>query len=114
MSSRRGGGVQAYRRRAAATEREIDAAVAAVKAERRAGLAAARAEHAEREASRRRFTREDIEGAGFVHDGYQWRKVVRVNKTTVSVASGYSWVDRIKFKDVHGVQQPIEGAEVKQ
>lgn len=110
----RSGGVQAYRRRAAAVEREIDAAVAAVNAERRAEHDKAKAAHAEREASRRRFTRDEIDGAGLIHDGYRWRKVVRVNKATVSVESGYSWLDRIKFKDVHGVQQPLEGAEVTQ
>lgn len=100
-------GVQAYRRRAAATERMVDAAVAEVKAERRAELAAAKQAHAEAEAARRRYTRDDIEGAGFVHDGHRWRKVVRVNKATVSVESGYSWVDHVKFKDVHGIQQPL-------
>lgn len=104
-------GVQAYRRRAAATERMVDAAVASVRAERHAEMDAARAAYAEREATRRRYTRDDIAGAGFIHDGHGWRKVVRVNAQTVSVESGYSWVDRIKFKDVHGVQQPLAGVE---
>lgn len=102
-------GVQAFRRRAAATEREIDAAVAEVKAERRAEFAAAKQAHADREAARRRYTREEVVGAGFVHDGHRWRKVVRVNTTTVSVESGYSWVDKIPFDKVHGVQQPLAG-----
>lgn len=110
MSPRRGGGVQAYRRRAAAVEAEIDAAVAAVKAERRDEHAAAKAAHAEREANRRRFTRDEIDGAGFIHDGYRWRKVVRVNKTTVSVENAQipHWEpDRIPFEKVHAVQQPL-------
>lgn len=105
-------GVQAFRRRAAATEREIDAAVAAVRAERRAEHEAAVAAYAEREAARRRYTRDEIDGAGFVHDGHRWRKVVRVNAKTVSVESGYSWVDKIAFDKVHGVQMPMEGTEV--
>lgn len=98
---------RAYRARAKATEASIDAAVAEVKAQSRAEFAAAKQRAAEREAARRRYTREDIEGAGFVHDGHRWRVVVRVNKATVSVDSGYSWVDHVKFKDVHGVQQPL-------
>lgn len=106
MSAR--GGVQAYRRRAAATERDIDAAVAAVKSEQRAEFEAAKQAAREREAARHVFTRDDIVGAGFVHDGFQWRTVVSVNKTTVSVSTGYSWVDRIPFKKIHGVQQPLE------
>ncbi len=100
-------GVQAYRRRAAATERMVDAAVAAVKAEQRAAFAEAKRAHAEREATRRIYTREELLGAGFIHDGHRWRTVVRVNKTTVSVDSSHSWVDRIAFKNVHGVQQPL-------
>lgn len=102
-------GVQAFRRRAAATERMVDAAVAEVKAEQRAKFDAARAAHKEREANRRRFTRDEIVGAGFIHDGHSWRKVVRVNAKTVSVESGYSWVDKITFDKVHGVQMPLEG-----
>lgn len=104
-------GVQAYRRRASATDRMLDAAVAAVKDEQRAEFAAAKQAHADREATRRRYTRDDIEGAGFIHDGHTWRKVVRVNKVSVSVESGYSWVDKIPFGKVHGVQMPLEGTE---
>jgi hypothetical protein len=104
-------GVQAYRRRAAATERMVDAAVAEVKAEQRAEFAAAKQAHADREATRRRYTRDDVEGAGFVHDGHAWRKVVRVNKISVSVETGHSWVDKIPFKSIHGAQMPLEGTE---
>ncbi|WEK60532.1 MAG: hypothetical protein P0Y60_14625 [Candidatus Microbacterium colombiense] len=107
-------GVQAYRRRAAETERTVDAAVAAVKAERAAEFEQSKREHAEREAARRVYTREDIVGAGFVHDGHWWRKVVRVNKTSVSVETGHSWVDRIPFSKVHGIQQPLKGAAEEQ
>jgi hypothetical protein len=105
-------GVQAFRRRAAAVEREIDAAVAGQKAERRAELEALKRAAVEREANRRRFTRDDIVGAGFVHDGTSWRKVVRVNRKTVSVVNWQvpEWEpDRIPFDRVHGVQMPIEG-----
>lgn len=49
------------------------------------------------EIERPRLTREDVRGATLVHDGISWRKVVRVNAKSVSVESGYSWVDRIDF-----------------
>ena len=52
------------------------------------------------ELDRVRLTREDILGARWVRTAGAWRKVVRVNKTTVSVDSGYSWVDRIDFSQV--------------
>jgi len=29
-----------------------------------------------------------------------WRTVVRVNKTTVSVTTGYSWTDRVRFAEI--------------
>lgn len=45
----------------------------------------------------RRFTREDVVGAVVVRTAGGWHKVVRVNARTVSVATGYSWVDRYPF-----------------
>lgn len=68
------------------------------------------------EHERKRFTREDIVGAGFIHDGTWWRKVVRVNAKTVSVANWQvpTWEpDRIPFDKVRGVQMPMEGTEVE-
>ncbi len=64
------------------------------------------------EHERKRFTRDDIVGAGFVHDGTSWRKVVRVNAKTVSVVNWQvpEWEpDRIPFDKVQGVQMPLEG-----
>lgn len=100
-------GVQAYRRRAAETERTVDAAVAAVKAERSAEFEKSKREHAAREDGRRIYTREDIVGADFIHGGHSWRAVVRVNKATVSVETGYSWVDRIPFAKVRSVRSAV-------
>lgn len=102
-------GVQAYRRRVAETERSVDAAVAAVKAERAAEFEKSKRERAAKEAARRIYTREDIVGSRFVYDGHSWRKVVSVNKGTVSAETGYSWGDRIPFAMVRGIQQAIEG-----
>jgi hypothetical protein len=52
------------------------------------------------ERDRVRLTREDIAGATHVLVSRTWRKVVRVNKTTVSVETGYSWTDRYTFDKV--------------
>lgn len=64
------------------------------------------------EAERRIFTRDEVVGAGFVHDGTSWRKVVRVNAKTVSVVNWQipEWEpDRIPFDKVRGVQIPLDG-----
>lgn len=52
------------------------------------------------ERDRPRFAREDLIGATFVRDGLSWRKVAKVNAKTVSVETGYSWVDRIPFERI--------------
>lgn len=52
------------------------------------------------EIERHRLTREDVLGATLIHDGISWRKVVRVNAKSVSVDSGYSWVDRVSFDQI--------------
>lgn len=57
------------------------------------------------ERDRVRLTREDVAGATHVLISRTWRKVVRVNATTVSVDSGYSWVDRFTFDKVTDVRK---------
>lgn len=57
------------------------------------------------EIERPRLTREDVIGAVLIHDGISWRKVVKVNAKTVSVDSGYSWVDRIAFETIRAVRK---------
>lgn len=52
------------------------------------------------ERDRTLLTRDEIAGATHVLISRTWHKVVRVNKTTVSVDSGYSWVDRYTFDKV--------------
>jgi Domain of unknown function (DUF3560) len=37
-----------------------------------------------------------------------WRRVVRVNRTTISVETGYSWTDRVPFREVADHQRPDE------
>lgn len=41
-----------------------------------------------------------LKTARLVRDRHGWHEVVRVNKTTVSVATGYSWVDRIPHSKI--------------
>lgn len=49
----------------------------------------------------RPYTREQLEAARAVRDRRgSWHRVVRVNAKTVSVETGYSWVDRIKINDI--------------
>jgi hypothetical protein len=56
------------------------------------------------ERDRVRLTREDIAGATHVRISRSWYKVARLNKTTVSVETGYSWTDRYTFDKVLDVR----------
>lgn len=58
------------------------------------------------ERDRKRLTREDIVGATAIRTDTGWRLVVRVNAKSVSVTTGYSWVDRIEFDRIHEVRRP--------
>ncbi|WP_454199548.1 hypothetical protein [Nocardia sp. Marseille-Q1738] len=57
------------------------------------------------ERDRVRLTRADVVGAAFIRTRYGWHKVVRVNKTTVSCESGYSWTDKYTFDKVLEVRK---------
>lgn len=92
--------VSAYRARNKAMDDHVTAAAAAVEAQRTAEFKAAVAETHAKEAARVRLTRDDIIGATHVRTVHAWHKVARVNKTTVSVETGYSWVDRIPFEKI--------------
>lgn len=48
-------------------------------------------------ADRAQVTPEGIRAAAYVRDSHGWHQVRRCNRTTVSVETGYSWVDRIAF-----------------
>ncbi len=52
------------------------------------------------ERDRIRFTRDDIVGATHVRTALGWHEVVRVNQTTVTVATPYSWNDKHPFSKV--------------
>jgi hypothetical protein len=56
------------------------------------------------ETARVPLTRDDILGATHVRFAWGWRKVVRVNRSSVTVETGYSWNDRHPFSKVLEVQ----------
>lgn len=60
------------------------------------------------EQERPRLTRDDVVGAVAVHDGWSWRRVVRVNQKTVSVVNAHlpEWEpERIPFDKVRDVRR---------
>jgi len=84
----------AYRARAAATERMVDVAVAAVKAEQDAQFAAAKTAAAAKNAPVS-FTEDQYRAATAVRTKLGWYRVVKVNAKSVTVETGHSWTDRI-------------------
>lgn len=72
---------------------ERDVAVAKVKAQRAAQIPVDPSE---------------LVGARYVKDIYGWHEVVRVNKTTVTVKTGYSWTDRIPVGRIVAVRKNEE------
>jgi hypothetical protein len=113
MSRRPGSGVQAYRRRAADTERMVDGAVADIKAARAADFAARKeASNVERN---RLHALDPIDPArmnpGVIVGDRAGRvgAVVRVNRTTVTVAAGGT-EQRLNLNDVIAISAPKETA----
>ena len=84
-------------------ERAIDEALAAQQAERDAqhadGVARRKAAR-EAEKARVRFTAADLAGAELIHDGFAWHPVIRVNAKSVTVATPYSWTERVPIEQV--------------
>ena len=79
-------------------DRHLREIVAEQHAERLAEAQARAERHkAEREAeqARVRLTADDVKGATHVRDRIGWHRVVRVSAKSVTVATPYSWTDRI-------------------
>ncbi len=74
------------------------------------GLERAERQRAADELSRQRVTPESLAVATHVRDRFGWHKVVRVNAKSVSVESGYSWVDRLPIGEIIDVR-PASGGE---
>jgi len=85
--------------------REAVAEAKAVTAASRAQMVARVKARRDAELVRVRLTREEIVGAVAVRTRFGWHAVVRVNAKSVSVHTGYSWVDRVLFEDVLEVRK---------
>ena len=88
---------RAYHARLDAHYRRYTAACDRVAAAR---FALAKAQRAESEAARVRYTAADLTGAVVVRDRFGWHEVVRVSAKSVTVKTAWSWTDRIKVEDV--------------
>lgn len=97
---RRKPNAKADARRFAGYARSADIFTAFEAAEREVDRLTRQLEYERAEATRQRFTREDIAGAFAVRTSAGWHKVARVNAKTVSVETGYSWTDRIEFDKI--------------
>jgi hypothetical protein len=97
-----------YRRKDAATEREIAAELARQQAEADARYKAVRAAERAEKAARQVFTRDDVLGAHHVRDELGWHRVVRVNTTSVTVMTPWSWTDRIPITKILGFAPPVD------
>lgn len=89
-----------YRRKDAATERSIRDELARQKSESDARWKAVRDAALAEKAARQRFTRDDVTGARAVRTKTGWHRVIRVNTQTVTVATQYSWADRVPFSKI--------------
>jgi hypothetical protein len=78
----------------------IDAAKAEIAAEKAAEYAAVRDRVRASEASRVRFTAQDLAGATHVRTLLGWHRVVRVNGKSVTVETPYSWTDRVPVEKI--------------
>jgi hypothetical protein len=78
----------------------IDAAKAEIAAEKAAEYAAVRDRVRAAEASRVRFTAQDLAGATHVRTNLGWHRVVRVNGKSVTVKTPYSWTDRVPVEKI--------------
>ena len=95
--SRRRAGARAG---AAAAERAVRDELARQRAEKDAVALRAKEAAKARQIERQRFTAADLADATHVHDGYTWRRVVRVNAKTVTVTTAYSWTDHLPLGQI--------------
>ena len=57
------------------------------------------------ERDRVRLTRDDVMGAKYVCTKFGWYSVVKVNRLTVSVSTGFLWLDRIPLEDILAISK---------
>jgi len=80
-------------------EAEIDAAKQLRFEEEKALHDAMKAAAKEREANRRRYTRDDLEGATHIRDSFGWWRIQKLNAKTVTV-DGMFGPDRVPFDKI--------------
>lgn len=89
------------------SQQAIDAELTRQQAERDAqraeGVARRKAER-EAEKARVKFTAADLAGADAIYDGFTWHRVIRVNAKSVTVATPYSWTERVPIERVRRFQ----------
>ena len=56
------------------------------------------------ERDRVRLTRDDVVGAREVCTRFGWYSVVKVNRMTVSVSTGFSWTDKVPFEEILAIR----------
>lgn len=98
--SRRRAGARNGARLAEQTIAEAKAHLAEIEAARQEELKARRQAARDAERARPKMTSEDVRGARLVRDQYGWHKVVRVSAKSVTVATGYSWTERIPLAKI--------------
>ncbi|KAB2808349.1 hypothetical protein F9L07_22805 [Pimelobacter simplex] len=109
LSQRRSGARNGARLAEAAISEEKARQAAVADQEHAAGVARRKAAR-EAEAARVKFTADDLAGASHVRDAVRWHRVVRVSAKSVTVATAYSWTDRIPIGRV--LQYAIDGKAV--
>lgn len=99
-----------YRRKDAATDRDINRELARQQAESDARYKAARAAEKAEKAARRTFTRDDVLDATHVRTtlASYWLEVIRVNQKTVTVNGLWPWPETVKFADILDVRTVTE------
>lgn len=99
LARRRAGARNGARAAEAAIDAELQRQADKAAAKHAEGVARRKAERAA-EAARRKFTAADLANATHVRDSLGWHRVVRVSAKSVTVATAYSWTERIRLEHV--------------
>jgi hypothetical protein len=108
-AQRRAGARNGARLAEAAIREETERQQKLREAEYAAGLARRKAAR-QAKADRVKFTAADLADASHVRDAIGWHRVVRISAKSVTVATSYSWTERIPVERV--LQYAINGKAV--
>lgn len=59
------------------------------------------------------FNKENLKGKTHIKARYGWEEIVKLNPTTVSVKSGYSWVNKIAYSEIKEARTISKAPEEK-